>query len=65
MKQWIIKQHPELSSMGDTEEAKAAMARAIIKAWEAIPQEYIDKLIEGMPRRVKAVRKAKGWHTKY
>ena len=32
MKQWIIKQHPKLSFMRDTKEARAAMARAIIKA---------------------------------
>ncbi|EAQ83841.1 hypothetical protein CHGG_07812 [Chaetomium globosum CBS 148.51] len=34
-------------------------------AWEAIPQSFIDKLIEGMPRRLAAVKKARGWYTKY
>ncbi|PIO62280.1 hypothetical protein TELCIR_16172 [Teladorsagia circumcincta] len=34
-------------------------------AWENIPQEKIDKLIESMPRRCQAVIDAKGFATKY
>lgn len=34
-------------------------------AWNAIPQEKIDKIILSMPRRVAALRKARGWYTKY
>jgi DDE superfamily endonuclease len=65
IKEWINKQYPELSNIGKSEEAHTALARAIVEAWEAIPQSYIDKLIEGMPRRVEFVRKKKGWHTRY
>jgi DDE superfamily endonuclease len=65
MKEWIVKHHPELSSMGKSEAAMAAMSRAIVEAWEAVPQEYIDNLIAGMISRVEALKKAKGWHTKY
>ena len=35
------------------------------KEWEAIPKEVVQNLIESMPRRVDAVLKAKGGHTKY
>ena len=34
-------------------------------AWWAIDQGQIDRLIEGLPRRLRAVKKAKGWYTKY
>ena len=33
--------------------------------WNKIPKEECQKLIESMPRRVAAVLKAKGGHTKY
>jgi hypothetical protein len=51
--------------MGKSQAAYDEMARAIVEAWEAIPQSYIDGLMESMGRRVEAVRLAKGWHTKY
>ena len=33
--------------------------------WNKIPPETCQKLIESMPRRIQAVIKAKGGHTKY
>ena len=33
--------------------------------WDKIPAEVCQNLIESMPRRVEAVLKAKGGHTKY
>ncbi len=35
------------------------------KEWLAIPTEYVQKLIESMPKRVLACYKAKGGHFKY
>jgi len=34
-------------------------------AWWAIEQADIDKLIDFLPRRLAAVKKARGWYTKY
>lgn len=34
-------------------------------AWRAIDQALIDRLIDSMPRRLAAVKKARGWYTKY
>lgn len=65
MKESIIKHHPELSNMGKSAAAMEAISKAIIEAWEALPQEYIDNLIDGMPKRVEALKEARGWHTKY
>jgi len=37
----------------------------VAKEWTEIPPETCQKLIESMPRRIQAVLKAKGGHTKY
>ncbi len=34
-------------------------------AWEAIPMNYINTLVDSMPRRLEAVRAAQGGQTKY
>ena len=65
MKEWICKHHPELLNMGKSQETYDQLARAIEEAWNVLDQEYIDNLIRGMSKRVEALRKAKGWHTKY
>ena len=65
MKEWLCLHHPELLNMGKSQDAYDQLARAIKEAWNALDQEYIDNLIRGMPRRVEALRMAKGWHTKY
>jgi hypothetical protein len=36
-----------------------------VEAWKAIDQLKIDVLILGMGRRLKAIRKARGYYTKY
>ena len=37
----------------------------VMKEWNNIPSEVCQNLIESMPRRLEAVIKAKGGHTKY
>jgi hypothetical protein len=65
MKQWIHDNYPRLKEMGDLQAAYDELARVIVEAWEAMPQDYIDDLIKSMDNRVNAVLYAKGWHTKY
>ena len=38
---------------------------ALETAWEHIDPEYLKNLVESIPRRLEAVLKAKGGHTKY
>lgn len=38
---------------------------ALQHAWERIDKHYVEKLVESMPRRLEAVLKVKGGHTKY
>jgi hypothetical protein len=65
MKEWLVEHHPELLKMGKSQAAYDQLGQAIVEAWEAMDQDYIDNLVRGMPRRVEALRTAKGWHTKY
>jgi hypothetical protein len=37
----------------------------VVEEWNKIPPETCQNLIENMPRRIQAVIKAKGGHTKY
>jgi transposase len=39
--------------------------KSIVKCWNEIPQEKIDRLIDSMPERIKAVIKAKGMSTRW
>ena len=41
------------------------LAAAVKAAWQNVPLAYIRELYKSMPRRMKAVTKAKGWYTKY
>jgi hypothetical protein len=65
MKQWIHEHYPHFKERGESQQADAELARVIVEAWEAIPQEYIGDLIKSMDYRVNAVLVAEGWHTKY
>ena len=66
LKAWVYKHHPELLKLtGETQANKDKFLAALQEAWEALPEDYFAKLIESMPHRVKAVRKAKGWYTRY
>ena len=39
--------------------------RAIFEEWQKMDQNFINKLIEGMPKRVDEVIKASGFSIKY
>lgn len=41
------------------------LKNALQEEWTAIPQDFIANLIRSMPRRLEAVRRARGGHTKY
>ena len=51
--------------MGSGEEAKEALERALIEAWDLVDETIIEACLESLCRRRDAVIAAKGWHTKY
>jgi transposase len=67
---WMLKRtvhrlYPELATIGTSEEDWEKFCRALKEAWKQIPCSYIRKLIESMPERLRAVRRARGYQTKY
>jgi transposase len=65
LKAEMYKKFPNLYALKRNELDIAKFKEMLRIAWNAIPQELIDRLINSIPRRLKAVRKAKGWYTKY
>jgi hypothetical protein len=67
---WALKKklhelHPEFDNMRDSPAEWAAFELGLHEAWAAIPDSLIAKLIRSMPRRLDAVRQARGYQTKY
>ena len=65
MKAILRKILPNLHLLKDNEADRALFEEKIKEAWWIVPQEFIDGLINSVPRRVTAMYKAKGWYTKY
>jgi hypothetical protein len=62
----LYKQYPELLTLvGDNQEVRNKLLTALQESWEALLENLFDKLVEFMQQRVRAVKKAKGWYTKY
>ena len=57
--------HPELETIGTGEDAKEALEKALVEAWEELDPDLFESCLESMERRRDAVIAAKGWHTKY
>ncbi|KAF1941396.1 hypothetical protein EJ02DRAFT_204689, partial [Clathrospora elynae] len=67
---WALKRtlhltHPELDTIGSSQEDWDRFCEALKEAWLAIPNTLICKLIYSMPRRLAAVEEAHGYQTKY
>ena len=65
MKDILRTDFPGLHTLKNNSQNIAKVEDALKVAWERVPQALIDKLVDSMPRRLAAVRKAKGWYTKY
>jgi transposase len=58
MKDWIQNYRGEISGYD-------AIREALNSAWDALPEDFLEKLIQEMPARCQAVIDANGMHTKY
>ena len=66
LKELLQKYHPYIANMaGGADAVRAKLVEVLPEMWNLIPQELLRKLVESMPRRIKAVIAAKGWYTKY
>ena len=67
---WALKKklhelYPEFDTIGDSEIEWARFEAGLTEAWAALPDSLIRTLITSMPRRLDAVRHARGFQTKY
>jgi transposase len=58
MKDWIERNAPLNVS-------RDALRQAVKDAWDAVPEDFLLKLIKSMPERMQRVVDAHGGHTKY
>jgi transposase len=65
LKKRMYKHYPQYNNLSKAEEEWAGFCDALQACWRAIPAKLIKRLIMSMPRRLAAVRKARGWQTKY
>ncbi|KJZ68019.1 hypothetical protein HIM_12591 [Hirsutella minnesotensis 3608] len=65
LKQELITQCPHLQDLKANAASIAELEEKLKLAWDALPQDLFDRLIESMPRRLAAVRRARGYYTKY
>jgi transposase len=65
LKEEIDRAHPELRAIGNGAAAMAFLIKCAQEAWESLKEELLNKLAEGMQKRVDAVKAAGGWYTKY
>jgi hypothetical protein len=61
----VFSMFPELISMGRSDADWQYFIECLEAAWNALDQAKIDSLILSMPRRLDALRRAKGWYTRY
>ncbi|PMD15807.1 hypothetical protein NA56DRAFT_581536, partial [Hyaloscypha hepaticicola] len=65
LKAEIDRVHPELKGMGNSNAIMDFIIRCIQEAWETLGPELLNKLVEGMQKRIDIVKAARGWYTKY
>jgi transposase len=66
LKKMVLKMHPELEACtGKSEQDIQNLEKALVEAWNALPESMFESLGKSMEMRVAAVIGANGWHTKY
>ena len=65
LKDLLHKTYPNLQFLKDNEADRATFRAAILATWEVLDQAKITSLVESVERRLKAVRDARGFYTKY
>jgi transposase len=67
---WVLKRrmyklYPQYNNYSQAQDEWDGFCEALKVCWRGIPKKLIKRLIMSMPRRLHAVRKARGWQTKY
>jgi hypothetical protein len=62
LKAEIDRAHPELKAMGNSQAIMEFMIRCAQDVWETLGPELLNKLTEGMQKRVDTVKAVNGWY---
>lgn len=65
LKQRICDRYPELAYLKKSEAAKNRLIEAAKEVWDELEDEIFENLLNSMPKRIQALREAKGWYTRY
>lgn len=65
VKRQLRRKHPNLHKLKDNITDRAFFMECVKQVWQEVPQEQIRRLIESLPKRLRAVIRARGWYTKY
>jgi hypothetical protein len=65
LKAEIDRVYPELKGIGNSEATMNFIIECAQEAWETLGDVLLNKLVEGMQKRVNAVKALNGWYTKY
>ena len=65
LKQEMYILYPELVGAPNNAKTLDLLIRCAIDMWERLGKELLNRLIDTMERRVKAVIEAEGWYSKY
>lgn len=65
LKKTLYEIFPNTDSLRNNEADTTELAEQLQVAWRAIDQDLVRKLVESIPRRLRACRRANGWYTKY
>jgi hypothetical protein len=65
LKAKIDRAHLELKGMGNNNAVMDFMIKCAQDTWETLGPELLNKLVEGMQKRVNAMKVANGWYIKY
>ncbi|RYO98439.1 hypothetical protein DL765_010932 [Monosporascus sp. GIB2] len=65
LKDKIYEIEPEFGRLLDTEENRHRAFEIIEDAWSQLDLRLVVKLIKSLPNRLRAVRRARGWYTRF
>ena len=65
LKQRICERYPELVVLKKSAAAKNRLIEAAKEVWDELEDDLFENLLNSMPRRLQALRRANGWYTRY
>jgi hypothetical protein len=65
LKERILAKDPVLVALPKSEASLKRLCEVVTRVWLVFDEELLNRLINRIVNRVEAVRRAKGWYSKY